>query len=105
VVEWLSTVEMEQQKMSGAREASRQVLHNLSMRYPLIEEVLHLFLPSCSKNDRVKFTLFDKKLACLGDTAIDMGRLVSAPSLKLSGPFNLHANVEIVGSIQLRWLH
>lgn len=101
VVEWLSVVEMKRQK---AATASRKVLLNLSVRYPVFEEVLHLFLPSCSKNDRVMFTLFDKNRGCLGDTSMDMDHLICAPNHKLYGPFNLHANVDLVGSIQLKWL-
>jgi len=76
----------------------------LGVKYPLFEEILHLLIPICKSTHRVKLTLLDKKGKSLGETSVSMQSVFECQNLKLYGPFYLNPNVEVVGSIRLRWL-
>jgi len=84
--------------------AKEKQTKRLGVMYPLFEEILHLLVPICKRNQRVRMTLLDKNEARLGDATMGMDGLHDSTNLEIRGPFYLHANVEIVGSMRLMWL-
>jgi predicted transcriptional regulator len=77
------------------------------VRKPLFEEVVQLLLPCGSVDDHacLELAVVDKREKALATARVTMSQLLDAPKLQIDGPFATDAEgIEVVGSMQLRWL-
>jgi len=92
-------VNLKERKAAKEKQTKR-----LDVMYPLFEEILHLLVPTCKRWQCIRLTLLDKNGARLGDATVGMDGLLDSKTSDIRGPFYLHSNVEILGSMRLTWL-
>lgn len=79
----------------------------LNVRDPLFEEVVQILLPcgSVDASSILEMVIVDKREKVLATAPVPMPLLLAAPELSLEGPFITDVvDVEVVGSLHLRWL-
>lgn len=82
-------------------------LEDRNIRNPVFDEVVQFLLPCCTVDDAasVELVVSDKRQKVLATARIPMSSLLEAPKRLLEGPFETDADgIEVIGSLQLRWL-